>query len=717
MTDANESFAQMQPLVLLVDDDPVFLTLGQEILGAAGFRIVTADTAVKAMQSFHEYRPDVVILDVQIPPGDGLAVCREIRGSSRPDVPVIMATANDDLPDIVGAYEAGATDFISKPVNWGMLPYRLRYVLRGGHVVQDLVSRQQRLRAVLDAIPDQLLLLDSRGVVIEDIRQVLGATPVVNAMSMAGSALEDLMPAEAAQVMREQMHTVARTGQPAAVEYHVGSLDQVHETRLVPQAGDQMLAIIRDVTARHRAEQRVRQLADYDPVTRLPNRALFTRELRRALRGSRRTGKQVALLYIDLDRFKRINDTLGHSVGDALLKGVGERLSGTFRSQDRLAPAATHPVAAHIGRLGGDEFVALMPDIDLKEQASSVASRIRQLLVEPFVYEGRQFVVTASIGIAVYPDDGADAESLMAHADLAMYQAKQAGGNAFRQYHADMNVASLDRLELENDLRLAIERGGLELHLQPKHALRDSRITGAEALLRWKHPQRGWISPAEFIPIAEETGLIVDLGEWVTEESCRMISRWSSGPLAALTLSLNLSVGQVMHSDVPKTVLDAIRRHGIDPTRLELEITESLLMQNLSEARKMLESLKQAGLKIALDDFGTGHSSLAYLRQLPLDALKIDRSFVQQSHECADDAAICGAIIAMGKKLGLKTIAEGIELEEQYDFLARAGCDEGQGFLFGKAMPLSTFEAYAREAFAGLEANIDPTVKMVALRA
>jgi diguanylate cyclase (GGDEF)-like protein len=686
-----------EPLILLVDDDPVVLAIGREILGAAGFRVVVAEGVAEAIRNFAAYTPDLAILDVHLQDGSGLDVCRAIRSSGHADVPVLIATGSDNLQDIVSAYDAGATDFLNKPLNWGLLPYRIRYALRNGELLRDLASSKRRMSAVLDAIPDQLLLLDSRGMVVEDIRQAIGTPGAGGMLALAGKALEDIMPVDAAHAIREQLHSVAVSREATAVEFHIDASQQVHETRLVPQPGDKVLAIVRDVTQRHRTEQRIRQLANFDDVTGLPNRALFMRELRRAVRRSRRNSKRVALLYIDLDRFKRINDTLGHSVGDALLKGVGERLSGSVRSHDCIAAATDPTAAANFGRLGGDEFVAMLTELDMKEQASAVASRIGHLLATPFTFEGRQFSVSASIGIAVYPDDSEDVESLVMHADTAMYQAKSAGGNTCRLFDARISSDSRERLELEGDLRAAIEGGTLNLYLQPKHSLHDYRLTGAEALLRWKCPTRGWISPAQFIPLAEETGLIVPLGNWVIDESCRILASLTAPGVSQLGISFNLSGGQVSRSDVVGSILNSIARYGVAAGRLELEITESLLMRDLEEARRMLVQLKDAGLQVALDDFGTGYSSLSYLRQLPIDALKIDRSFVQQSHFCADDAAICAAIIAMAKKLGLRTVAEGIELEEQRSFLESAGCDEGQGFLYGRAMPVAEFSNYAEQ--------------------
>jgi diguanylate cyclase (GGDEF)-like protein len=454
------------------------------------------------------------------------------------------------------------------------------------------------------------------------------------------------------------------------------------------------------VTERQRPEARIRP-AYPDSVTGLPNRQALIRELKRAMRQAKRTEKFVAVLYVDLDRFRRVNDTFGHSVGDALLKAVASRLAGSVRPLDfAAAGGATHDEpAARIARLGGDEFVLLLTDLEMPEEAGGVARRVRQALSAPFTYEGRQFVVTPSIGVAIYPRDGEDVDTLLMRADTAMYQAKDVR-NTVRFYISAMDAKALDRLALEEELREAVAERRFRLHYQPKHSLRDGGITGAETLLRWQHAERGWIAPSQFIPLAEEIGLIVPLGEWVIDEACRQLQQWQQRGLTTLRLAINISAEQVARSDVANTTLRAIWKHGIRPQSLELEITETLLMQDVKAAKAMLNALKDAGASLAIDDFGTGYSSLSYLRQFPIDTLKIDRSFVQNIHSAPDDAVLCEAIVAMGKKLGLTVVAEGVELEEQRTFLAAAGCDQAQGFLFSRPLPADEFERYLNAATA-----------------
>jgi diguanylate cyclase (GGDEF)-like protein len=675
--------------ILLADDDPTVRLIGAESLAASGFEVVTAANGRDALEAFDEHRPAAVLLDVNMPELDGYAVCERLRTAGH-DVPIVIMTGQDDTAAIHRAYEVGATDFIGKPIQWAVLPYRLRYVLRASSLRVELAASQRRMRALLDAIPDQIFLVDSAGTVTEQISGF--------AASGDGRPLkiEGIFPADAARTMREHLHAGLSTGQTAAFEYRASDRDAMLEARLFPQSADTVMVIVRDVTERRRSEERIRQLAYFDGVTGLPNRQSFIRELRRGMRQARRLNRALAVLYVDLDRFKRINDTFGHSVGDALLKAVATRLAACVRPSDFLAFAADEDAevaGARVARLGGDEFVVLLTDLDVPEEAGIVAKRIRQALSGPFTFEGRQFVVTPSIGIALYPRDGNDVETLLTKADTAMYQAKDVR-NTVRFYVSAMDAKALDRLRMEEELRQAIDERQLSLHYQPKHLLSDGTVVGAEALLRWQHAERGWVAPSQFIALAEETGLIVPLGEWVIDEACAQLQRWQQAGLPALRLAINISVEQVARSDVPNTTLKAIWKHGIRPQCLELEITETLLMQDVKAARAMMSALKDAGASLAIDDFGTGYSSLSYLRQFPVDTLKIDRSFVQNAHVSKDDAVICEAIIAMGKKLGLTVVAEGVELEEQRTFLVAAGCDQAQGFLFSRPLPAAEFEGY-----------------------
>ncbi|MEM6639822.1 MAG: EAL domain-containing protein [Pseudomonadota bacterium] len=552
---------------------------------------------------------------------------------------------------------------------------------------------------ILSALPDDLALIDYDGLIRDGARG--GKLTLMPRLDGDGTRILDYLPESQHEPFLEALRSARDTNEPASVELIV-ERGRVHiEARLVPQSEDLAVAIVRDITERRKTEARMHELAYVDSVTGLPNRALFLRELRRSMAVADRNGTMFALLNVDLDRFKRINDSLGHSVGDALLKSVAQRMERCLRPSDFVASAAAPANVApnannRIARLGGDEFIILLNGVNVRDVVETVAYRIREALLTPFHYQGRQFVVTPSIGVVIYPQDGADVDTLLMRADTAMYKAKSAGRNTLRFYDVDMDASALERLWLEEDLRRAISAGEFELYYQPKVSLRTGQINGAEALLRWQHPEHGFISPAKFIPVAEETGLIFDLGQWVVRRACQQLRQWQDDGLEFGPLSVNVSAEQFERVDVAEQILRAVWENGIVPQKLVVEITENLLMQDGADVHARLRALRAAGISLAMDDFGTGFSSLSYLQKFPLDALKIDRSFVMDLHHDEKRAAICAAIIAMASKLGLRVVAEGIEEEAQRAFLAEAGCDQGQGYLFSRPIPADEFEALVR---------------------
>ncbi|NMZ52283.1 bifunctional diguanylate cyclase/phosphodiesterase [Pseudomonas poae] len=440
-----------------------------------------------------------------------------------------------------------------------------------------------------------------------------------------------------------------------------------------------------DISERKASEQRIHRLAYYDALTHLPNRTLFQDRLHTALQSAERQKSWVVLMFLDLDRFKPINDSLGHAAGDRMLKEMAIRLLGCVAEDDTVA------------RMGGDEFTLLLQPGASRElalnRAIHVAEQILASLVKPFVLEGREFFVTASIGIALSPQDGNELSQLMKNADTAMYHAKERGKNNFQFYQADMNASALERLELESDLRHALEQDEFVLYYQPQFSGDGKRLTGAEALLRWRHPRRGLVPPGDFIPVLEELGLVVDVGDWVLSEACRQLKTWHQNKVRVPKVSVNISARQFSDGQLGTRIATILKDTGLPPACLELELTESILMREVNEAMQILASLKNLGLSIAVDDFGTGYSSLNYLKQFPIDVLKIDRTFVDGLPSGEQDAQIARAIIAMAHSLNLAVIAEGVETHEQLDFLREHGCDEVQGYLFGRPMPANRFEA------------------------
>ena len=675
------------PLVLVVDDDPVIRVLAEQTLMAAGFRVACLDDGEAVLEQFDELVPDIVLLDVELPGIDGFSVCRHLRArTGGEEIPVVMITAHDDSASVNRAYETGAQDFINKPIPWAVLPYRVRHVLRAKRALDELQQSERRNRALLKAIPDQIHIINADGELVE----YLSDPDIPMAV---GDSLDSFLPPDAARETRDYIHRALETGEVQTYEHDLGAERGQYETRLIAQHDDTVLAIVRDITDRKQAEEKVHHLAYHDNLTGLPNRQHFSNKLRRAIRHARKHEQMLATLYIDLDRFKRINDTLGHRVGDALLKAVAKRLDHCVRDADSVARVDDEDRhSARLARLGGDEFVVLLENIYDEEQVDAIANRIRSALLAPFKYEGHRFVVTPSIGISLFPRDGDEIDDLLMNADMAMYEAKASGRDGYRFYTDSMNQRSVDRLDLEHELQNAIHGNGFRVHYQPKVDLATSRIVGVEALLRWKHPERGWVPPDQFVPIAEETGLIIELGEWVVRQACEQIRNWDRKGINGISVAINVSSRQFCRGDLLDSVLRIVWETGIRPQSLELEITESMLMRNVEETKAALHAFKEAGLRISVDDFGTGYSSLNYLKQFPLDSLKIDRSFVQELHRDRDDAAICAAILAMAKELDLSVVAEGVELEEQLDFLRRHQCDQVQGFLFSQPLAARDFE-------------------------
>lgn len=445
---------------------------------------------------------------------------------------------------------------------------------------------------------------------------------------------------------------------------------------------------IRYAIQHRRAEDRIVRMAYYDNLTNLPNRALFHDRLKHALAHAERYEVNSALLFIDLDDFKRINDTLAHRIGDFLLQGIADRLSRYIRTSDTVARQKEFGVTNTVARLGGDEFTVFLTEINSLENVSKVARRILNILSQPFELEGHEVFITASVGIAIYPNDGKDMDTLLKNADIAMYHAKEEGKNNFQFYKQSMNAAALERLNMENSLRKAIDRDEFFLLYQPRMNIHTGEIVALEALLRWNHPERGTMLPADFIPVAEESGLIIPIGEWILRNACRQIQQWQKMDFFARTaLSLNISGRQFRQESLVRSIERTLGDFSLNPKYLELELTESVIMDNPEVTADVLKRLKGMGVTLSMDDFGTGYSSFNYLKRFPLDIIKIDQSFVQHVTKQAEDATIVQAMIAMAHSLRLTVVAEGVETEEQMAFLREHGCDEMQGYLLSQPAP------------------------------
>ena len=680
-----------KPLVLIADDDAAHRRVLQNILEKAGFRVDTAENGKIALEKYAELNPDAVLLDVEMPELDGFSVCEAIRAEEQiRETPIFIITGREDEEAVERAYSVGATDFLNKPIALTVLPHRIQHVLRTSTSLNDL-------RGLIRAIPDLIFVVNADGDVQEGLsRGDATHTQQIQALSTASKV--NFYPCENDDKARACIKLALETGKTQVYEHALDALDIHLETRFVTRDSNTVLAIVRDITDRKNSESRIFNLAYFDELTALPNRQLFGQSLVRTIEKAERDEQEFAVLFVDLDRFKRINDTLGHSVGDELLKEVARRLEKCIRATDSISRIESmHDGGIQLARLGGDEFVIKLYGIESEDSVSAVAGRIISVLTPPFNCEGHQFVVTPSIGIAMYPQDGTTAEELLMNADSAMYRAKFAGRNNYQFYSETMRTKSLHRIDLENEIRKALETDQFELHYQPKADAETWSLVGAEALLRWHHPERGNISPVEFIPIAEETGLIVPIGQWVLKQACKQAKTWTEFPFGDIAVSVNISSHQFQSDSLIDDVLGAALSAGIEPTLLELEITESVLLHDADNTLVALNTLKRAGIALSVDDFGTGYSSLSYLKRFPIDTLKIDRSFVKDLHTDKDDAAICAAILAMAQQLGLNVVAEGVETKEQLEFLRHHGCNQIQGFLCSKPLSANQFAVLLRE--------------------
>ncbi|WP_394754465.1 EAL domain-containing protein [Crenothrix sp.] len=570
--------------VLIIDDDPMIRLLVANALQAVGVQTTEAASGEEGLILLGVCGANAVLLDVMMPNGmDGFATCTALRKlPNSQHIPVLMMTGLEDFDSINQAFEVGATDFITKPINIPLLNHRVRYMLRGSYTTLQLVESERRL---------------------------------------------------------------------------------------------------------HR-------MAYFDTLTELPNRQFFREYLQHMIALAQREKKKFAVLFLDLDGFKRINDTLGHHLGDLILQETGERLRKSLRASDVLIRTGTTEEGISLARLGGDEFTVLLSSLDRSESAATVAERIRINLAEPHLFDGNEIYITSSIGIAVFPDDGGSGEELLKNADMAMYYAKRAGGNIYQYFSSKMTEAALRRLNVENHLRKAIEHDELELYYQPLLDIALNKFCGVEVLLRWVNPELGRMSPAEFIPLAEESNLIINIGEWVLRQACKQACVWRHQGLTLNRMAVNISALQLRHKSFPSKVAIILAETGLPAHLLELEITESALVSDEDEILDVLLSLKQLGVHLAIDDFGTGYSSLSRLKNFPIDRLKIDQSFIRNLEQSVNNSAIAVAIMSMADSMHMQVTCEGVETDAQLAFLQENHCNEAQGYLLCHPLPLAQVEEF-----------------------
>ena len=693
------------PRLLVVDDDVTFLLVTRKAMEKSGFVVTTITSGEEALEVFAELQPDLILLDIGLPGIDGTVVCKELRKTMDDSVlPILLVTADDDKDAIRRGYDAGATDFLTKPLDWTLFSHRAKYLVRAARGMSELrynrasLATAQRIAKLgsftYDAETDESLWSS-------ELYSILGLDPEHDRASR--ELFSELIHPDDREHVASVTEEALRANKSFTLEHRL--LVRDGDTRHVRHCGEPLedgvghkivTGVVQDTTDHARAIDQIRYLANFDGLTGLTNRKQFKALLDDTLNHAKLSRSLVAVMTFDLDRFKLINDSLGHSAGDRILQVVADRINSQVRGSDCVGRLEADGDIAEVARVGGDEFTLFLPRITHPTDAARVAKRIMEAIPNPIDIDGQRVTLRASIGISIYPLDGEDSDTLLREADRAMSHAKSQGGDGFQFYTESLNATSLRRLALESKLRDAVERERLHVLYQPKCDLHSGEVIGMEALLRWNEPDLGFISPDEFIPLAEEIGCISRIGRWVLHEACRQSREWLDQGLEPVPVAVNVSSRQFSDTDLLQVVTEVLAETRLEPRYLELEITESAMLVDEEATTRALAKIRDLGIQISLDDFGTGFSSLSYLRRLPLDTLKIDRSFVMDLPDDPDAKGIVAAIIAMAHVLNLRVIAEGVETEEQRDFLRSIECDEMQGYLFSKPVMPDEFATFLR---------------------
>jgi diguanylate cyclase (GGDEF)-like protein/PAS domain S-box-containing protein len=693
-------------MLLIVEDNPGDARLLSEMFkeqGSHNTELTHAECMSEAEKYLSERTFDLIVLDLGLPDAQGLGAVRRAHAAA-PHVPLVVLTGLDDESLAAEALQEGAQDYLIKgQIEARGLLRSLRYAVERKIMEEALFVEKERAQVTLNSIGDAVACTDIAGnitflnLVAEKMtgwpRQEVGGRPMAEVLRILDATSRETIPnpMELAVEKNRTVHLplncvlIRRDGFEIPIE---DSVSPIHNRE--GQATGAVI-VFRDVSVAQAMALQMAHSAQHDFLTGLPNRMLLNDRVSQAIVLAHRHMKKVAVLFLDLDGFKHINDSLGHPIGDKLLQSVAKRLVDCGRSSDT------------VSRQGGDEFVVLLSEVEQSDDAAITARRMLQAVAEPHSIDQHDLHVTASIGLSIYPDDGLDAETLIKNADTAMYQAKENGHQSYQFFKPAMNVRAVERQSIEESLRRALERQEFALQYQPIINLGTGEITGAEALIRWTHPTRGPVSPAQFIPIAEDCGLILPIGNWVLREACKQARAWVDAGLPLASMAVNISAMEFRDEHFLEGVFAVLKDTGLDPRSLELELTESVLMKRAESTESILKTLRARGVQVAVDDFGTGYSSLSYLRKFPIDALKIDQSFVRQITTAPDETTIVTAVISMGRSLKLRVVAEGVETQEELAFLQAHQCDEAQGYFFSRPLPP---EQFARLLATGISQTV-----------
>jgi diguanylate cyclase (GGDEF)-like protein/PAS domain S-box-containing protein len=675
--------------VLLIEDNPGDARLLTEMLKEHGGHN-TSLTWVTYMREAETYLAthdiDVILLDLGLADAQGLAALRRAHAAA-PHVALVVLTGLDDEMMALQALKEGAGDYLIKgEIEARWLMRSLRYAIERKVMEEALFTEKERAQVTLSSIGDAVISTDIEGNItfLNAIAEVLTGWPAHEATGRAAAEILGILDAETGAVIdlvatviqenrtirpESSLLLLRRDGAKIPVENCISPI----RNREGLNAGT--VITLRDVSEVQDMSRQMIHSAQHDPLTGLPNRILLNDRINQAIAHAARQGQQIAVLFLDLDHFKHINDSLGHAIGDKLLQSIAGRLELCIRGSDT------------VSRQGGDEFVVLVTEMKEPKAALISANRLLAAVAAPHGIHGHDLHITASIGVSIYPDDGLDAETLIKNADTAMYQAKKNGPQSHQFFQQSMSVRAVERQSIEESLRRAMERDEFTLHYQPKINLATGAITGVEALIRWTHPERGMIPPGLFIPVAEDTGLILPIGGWVLRQACAQAKAWRNAGLPDVTMAVNVSAMEFKDAKFIENLFNILNETATDPAVLRLELTESVLMKDAEAAITVLRSLRKRGIEVAIDDFGTGYSSLSYLQRFPIDELKIDQSFVRQIGSADGDTAIVTAVISMARSLHLRVVAEGVETPEELAFLREQQCDEVQGYYFSKPLP------------------------------